>query len=66
VSHSESLWIRHCSSCGDQRPFEQPPCADGHGGDCPEWACTECGGALLIGLPEPREVRVAARSSWAA
>ncbi|MCM3925536.1 hypothetical protein ND748_28190, partial [Frankia sp. AiPs1] len=38
-----------CAECGDERPFEQPPCADGHGSDCPEWACTECGVALLVG-----------------
>lgn len=43
--------IHHCSACGTERPFEQPPCLDGHGDDCPEWACAECGGALLIGLP---------------
>ena len=43
--------IHHCSACGTERPFEQPPCLDGHGDDCPEWACVDCGGALLIGLP---------------
>jgi hypothetical protein len=43
--------VHHCSACGTERPFEQPPCLDGHGDDCPEWACVDCGGALLIGLP---------------
>lgn len=43
--------LHHCSSCGTERPFEQPPCFDGHGADCPEWACTDCGEALLLGLP---------------
>lgn len=43
--------IHHCSACGTERPFEQPPCFDGHGDDCPEWACVDCGGALLVGLP---------------
>ncbi|MCK9896558.1 hypothetical protein MXD60_18500 [Frankia sp. AgB32] len=38
-----------CAGCGDERRFTQPPCADGHGADCPEWACTECGAAVLIG-----------------
>ncbi|HEY7483878.1 MAG TPA: hypothetical protein VH912_05390 [Streptosporangiaceae bacterium] len=42
---------RRCSSCGAQRPFEQPPCRDGHRGDCPEWACVDCGEAVLAGLP---------------
>jgi hypothetical protein len=43
--------LHHCSACGTERPFEQPPCLDGHGDDCPEWACVDCGEALLIGLP---------------
>lgn len=43
--------IHHCSACGTERPFEQPPCLDGHGDDCPEWVCVDCGDALLIGLP---------------
>ncbi len=45
-----SLWP--CPDCGDVREFVQPPCADGHtddGGDCPEWACADCGTALVIG-----------------
>jgi hypothetical protein len=41
----------YCSTCGDEREFEQPPCADGHGPDCPERACTVCGTAVLVGLP---------------
>ena len=46
----------HCTTCQTERRFEQPPCLDGHGADCPEWACTHCGTALLIGIP--LEVRV--------
>ncbi|MEU5995688.1 hypothetical protein ABZ806_42500 [Spirillospora sp. NPDC047418] len=41
----------YCSTCGDERVFEQPPCPDGHGAQCPERACTECGSAVLVGLP---------------
>lgn len=37
-----------CPTCRDERPFEQPPCPDGHH-DCPEWVCTDCGAALLVG-----------------
>ncbi|MBE1537612.1 hypothetical protein [Actinomadura algeriensis] len=29
--------------------FEQPPCPDGHGPDCPERVCVECGAAVLLG-----------------
>ena len=45
------LW--HCSECGDERGFVQPTCVDGHtedGGLCPEWACAECGAALVTGV----------------
>lgn len=39
---------RHCPTCGDQREFEQPPCLDGHGPDCPEWSCVACGHAIVV------------------
>ncbi|SEG09755.1 hypothetical protein SAMN04489712_103204 [Thermomonospora echinospora] len=42
-----------CSDCGGDRPFEQPPCADGHGAECPERACTVCGTAVLAGAVPP-------------
>ena len=41
-----------CPTCCDIRDFVQPPCQDGHtddGGLCPEWACTDCGSAIVIG-----------------
>ena len=41
-----------CPTCGDECDFVQPPCIDGHtedGGECPEWACVECGTALVAG-----------------
>jgi hypothetical protein len=41
-----------CPTCGEDTDFEQPTCIDGHtddGGACPEWACTQCGTALVIG-----------------
>ena len=41
-----------CPTCGDDRAFVQPPCVDGHtedGGECPEWACADCGAALMVG-----------------
>ncbi|WP_175084517.1 hypothetical protein [Candidatus Frankia nodulisporulans] len=44
--------VLDCVVCGDERSFERPPCLDGHGADCPEWACTGCGSAVLIG-PTP-------------
>ncbi len=44
------LWP--CPPCGEIREFVQPECLDGHtddGGECPEWACTDCGSAFVIG-----------------
>ncbi|WP_395107797.1 hypothetical protein [Actinomadura sp. SCN-SB] len=41
----------YCSTCGDERDVERPPCPDGHGSDCPERACVACGAAILVGLP---------------
>ncbi len=41
-----------CPSCDGDREFVQPPCVDGHtedGGDCPEWACVDCGSAVVAG-----------------
>jgi hypothetical protein len=53
--------LLHCAECDQIRAFEAPPCADGHGDDCPERACAECGCAVFVGLippaaePAPRE-----------
>jgi hypothetical protein len=43
--------LRHCSSCGEEREFEAPPCIDGHGCDCPELVCVSCGEALVTDIP---------------
>jgi hypothetical protein len=37
-----------CFNCADYRPSETPPCADGHGADCPDRACTDCGAAVFL------------------
>jgi hypothetical protein len=42
--------VLYCSDCGTEREFERPPCLDGHGADCPEYFCVECGYALLFGV----------------
>jgi len=55
-----------CPGCGHDTEFEQPVCADGHtddGGDCPEWACLECGAAFMSGDVAPAAA-VAAAASW--
>ena len=48
-----------CPTCGDDREFVQPTCIDGHtedGGDCPEWACADCGAAFFLGGVEVVEL----------
>jgi hypothetical protein len=53
---------RHCPDCGWDRPFEQHhdqagQCPDSPDGECPEWSCTACGAALLIGAVWPADER---------
>ncbi len=52
---------RHCAGCNEERLFEQfhaepGGCPDAPDGDCPEWGCTACGEALIIGPPVPVHV----------
>jgi len=50
-----SQMFRRCTECDGERLFEQyhdepGNCPDSPDGQCPEWACTECGDALLADL----------------
>lgn len=57
------LEIRYCALCQVDTVFEQPPCLDDHGADCPEWTCTVCGLAVFVGsvpAPAPQRRAVAA------
>ncbi|MBQ1072912.1 hypothetical protein KBX06_07015 [Micromonospora sp. C31] len=47
----------YCDACEGVEPFEAPPCADGHGADCPELVCTGCGAAVLIAAVVPHLTR---------
>jgi hypothetical protein len=44
----DDLVFLYCPTCAGERLAEAPPCPDGHGGDCPDRACVECGTALLF------------------
>jgi hypothetical protein len=46
---------RYCSTCDAERPFERPECLDGHGVDCPERCCVDCGEAILVDPPLRRD-----------
>jgi hypothetical protein len=44
-----------CPDCGGDQPFEQVhavagECPDVPGGECPEWACQDCGAAVIMGI----------------
>ena len=44
--------LGNCPGCGGDEPFEQihlGGCPDADGGECPEWACTGCGAAVIMG-----------------
>lgn len=49
---------KHCPECRTETLFDTPPCEDGHGEDCVDLACVECGfaltsvGALLLSRDE--------------
>ncbi|MCW2777062.1 MAG: hypothetical protein JWN17_787 [Frankiales bacterium] len=43
---------RYCTDCADVTLFEVPPCQDGHGEECLDLACVDCGSALVLGLHE--------------
>lgn len=56
--------VRWCIDCEGETVFELPPCEDGHGEDCLDLACVECGFAIVVGVlvdhaPEVAEVRAA-------
>lgn len=42
--------VRWCAVCAGQTAFEVPPCEDGHGTDCLDLACVDCGHAIVVGL----------------
>ncbi len=41
---------RWCGGCQDETLFEVPPCQDGHGEDCLDLACLDCGAAVVVGV----------------
>ncbi len=58
------MWLM-CPECRDESAFEQPPCTDGHGHDCPEWYCVTCGFAVFAGGwdTNPHAITSATRSA---
>ena len=50
--------VRWCAECSDERPFETPPCEDGHGLDCLDLACVDCGLAIVVGVLVDEQVVV--------
>jgi len=50
--HLRDMTTMECPVCQEERVVEQPPCPDEHA-VCPEWMCTDCGAALLVGWMQP-------------
>lgn len=61
--------VRDCPCCGSAREFSQIHgssgcCPDSRDGSCPEWFCTACGAAVLVGVPPAgRSLTATARSA---
>lgn len=45
---TDELLMLYCPSCARECLAEIPPCLDGHGAECPDRACVECGTALVL------------------
>ncbi|HEV7203122.1 MAG TPA: hypothetical protein VGN18_00860 [Jatrophihabitans sp.] len=56
------LLFLYCPTCARESLAESPPCPDGHGDDCPDHACVECGTALADAMLVQIAVPVAPRS----
>lgn len=53
----QAVVVRWCAPCGAEQDFHAPPCEDGHGEDCLDLACAECGHAVVLGvLPGDDEI----------
>jgi len=50
MSSTVSVAVRWCTPCASEQLFEVPPCDDGHGEDCLDLACVECGHAVVVGV----------------
>ena len=44
-----TLSVLFCPDCSAEQSFERPGCEDGHGSDCVELCCVECGTAVIVG-----------------
>jgi hypothetical protein len=47
-----AMVVRFCSTCSSPRAFETVPCVDGHGRECPDLMCIECGYVVVAGFVE--------------
>lgn len=63
---TSELILLHCPSCERECLAEAPPCQDGHGDQCPDRACVECGTALLLDAQLIHFVRPVSRARRAA
>lgn len=50
--------VLFCSVCQEDRLHVGHGCTDGHGADCPELLCVECGFAVIVSAVYAPEVPV--------
>jgi hypothetical protein len=59
--------LGNCPGCGTDEPFAQvhPDRCPDVDGECPEWACVECGAGVIMGttIPAPAQAGVPAGPS---
>ena len=44
----ELIAAQDCPLCGHPGALVTPDCAEGHGADCPDRLCLDCGSALFL------------------
>lgn len=44
----ELIVAEDCPLCGHAGALVAPECAEGHGADCPDRVCVDCGTALFV------------------
>jgi hypothetical protein len=43
--------VDDCPICGRPGTLVSPVCTEGHGGECPDRLCVDCGAALFVDPP---------------
>jgi hypothetical protein len=55
----ELIAAEDCPLCGHSSTLVAPDCSEGHGADCPDRICLDCGTALFVDPPVGPALRTA-------